>query len=214
MDRPVRPSQSMWAANQAAIASHNARRLHGGWYSSFTNRTILLDEAERKTVILRRIEQWREAVELQHERLTRSGCPLVVADLNFYVLAVDNLVDAVKVMLKQYHQIPKVVSAVDKAVKRFEKRCPDIGTLRDLIEHFDAYDHMSGDLQVGKGKGKGLPPADLFPKRRMERVEEYRLAPGDATLTIFGKSMSLTTTTPAASKLAADVLALNDQIPG
>ncbi len=36
-----------------------------GW-----NGTIPLDEAARKGLILRRIDQWREAVDMQHERLT------------------------------------------------------------------------------------------------------------------------------------------------
>jgi hypothetical protein len=37
-------------------------------------------------------------------------------DLNFYVIAINNLVDAVKVIRSQYSNLPDMLSAVDHAV--------------------------------------------------------------------------------------------------
>jgi hypothetical protein len=48
----------------------------------------------------------------------------------------------------------------------------------------------------------------------MGQVENYSLLVGDAQLVIFGKSMMVSKTTPAAQQLAAEVLALKDSLPG
>jgi hypothetical protein len=124
--------------------------------------------------------------------------------LHFYVLAVDNLADAVEILRKQYTRVPGVSRAAKHLLKQFHAACPDIHTLRNLIEHFDEYDHLVGDLQQ----------SGVVPKLRMGQVENYSLLPGDAQLSIFGKSMMVSTTTPAARQLGADALALGPLLPG
>jgi hypothetical protein len=216
MDRPVPPSQSMWDANDVVLAAHYQRLRRSPAYEGFVwNGTIPLDEAARKGLVLRRIQWWWEAVETQHERLTRIGGDHPFrTDLNFYIIAINNLVDTVKVIRTQYSNLPDMLSAVDHALNRFIAACPDLEILRDIIEHSDAYDHMRGDLQLGKGKGKRVPPSKLLPKQRAGQFENYSLGDGDAQLSIFNKYMRVSTTTPAARQLAQEVLALKDQLPG
>jgi hypothetical protein len=153
--------------------------------------------------VLRRVEGWRLAVELQHERLTKAGDRDVV-DIHFYVLAVDNLADSVKVFQSQYPELTAVQTAVQGALQRFVAAAPDVHDLRNLLEHFEEYDHMIGRLQK----------SNQLPKLRMGQVENYSLLDGDAQLVIFSKSMMVSKTTPAARQLAAETLALKDQLPG
>jgi hypothetical protein len=188
VDRPSMPSQSMWDANDVVIAAHHRRLQSHPAYEGFSwNGTIPLDDAARKGLILRRIDHWRQGVELQHERLTKSG-DRHIPDLHFYVIAADNLADGVKVILKQYPQLAAVQAAVQDALDRYTKVGPDIHDLRNLIEHFEEYDHMVGKLQK----------SGQLPKQRMGQVENYSLLEGDAHLAIFGKYMRVSTTTPAA----------------
>lgn len=190
----------MWAAVQAAQYQH---RWHPAYQPTFRNNAIWLDEAARKGLILRRIDRWREAVELQHQRLAASG-DRHMTDLHFYVIAVDNLADAVRVILTQYPNVPAVQTAVQAALERFSTVAPDVHDLRNLVEHFEEYDHMVGKLQK----------SGQLPKQRMGQVENYALLNGDAELVIFGKSMTVSNTTPAALQLAREALALAGQIPG
>jgi hypothetical protein len=127
--------------------------------------------------VLWRIESWRDAVELQHGRLT-SGGKRHREDLHFYVIAVDNLVDAVKVIRKRYPGLKNVRSLIDQALHRFSAAISDLDDLRDLLEHFDAYDHMIGNLQK----------SDQLPKERMGQAERVEMRVGDAELSIFGKA--------------------------
>jgi hypothetical protein len=59
-----------------------------------------------------------------------------------------------------------------------------------------------------------LQKSGQLPKLRMGQFEKYSLLDGDAQLVIFGRSITVSTTTPATRQLAADVLALKDQLPG
>jgi hypothetical protein len=121
-------------SDSALFAHWNLQRAHPA-YQGWTWNGAVFDDAARKGLVLRRIEWWREAVELQHDRLTATDNRHSISDLNFFVLAVDNLVDAVKVIRKQYQNLRAVLSGVDGAVNRFEAACPDVGILRDLVEH-------------------------------------------------------------------------------
>jgi hypothetical protein len=147
---------------------------------------------------------------LQHERVTKSGDRHIV-DIHFYVLAVDNLADAVKVIHAQYPQLMALRAQVQDALDQYSAAAPDIHDLRNVIEHFEEYDHMVGRLQTGRQVPKGTL---LLPVQRLGQVENYSLLDGDAQLAIFGKYMRVSVTTPAAIQLATDVLALKDQIPG
>jgi hypothetical protein len=59
-----------------------------------------------------------------------------------------------------------------------------------------------------------LQNSGKLPKQRMGQVENYSLLDGDARLSIFGKHMMVSRTTPAALQLAEEVLALKDQLSG
>src|ERR1700730_6073147 len=87
----------------AALIAHwqRQRMNHPAYQGFFWNGTIPLDDAARKGLTLRRIDRWREAVELQHERLTQQG-NRHIPDIHFYVIAADNLADAVRGILSQY----------------------------------------------------------------------------------------------------------------
>jgi hypothetical protein len=176
---------------------------HPAYQGFFWNGTIPLDDAARKGLTLRRIDRWREAVELQHERLTQRD-NRHVPDIHFYVAAADNLADAVRVILSQYPELTAVQTAITDALQRFIDAAPDVHALRNLIEHFDEYDHLVGRLQK----------SGQLPKQRMGQVENPSLLDGDAQLVIFGKTMTVSKTTAAARLLAAEALALKDQLPG
>lgn len=80
---------------------------------------------------------------------------------------------------------------------------PDVQVLRDLVEHFDDYDHLTGRLQK----------KEKAPKQRMGQVEVYSLLEGDAQLSIYGKKLRVSVSTQAALRMADEVLALERALP-
>src|SRR5438874_2236371 len=91
------------------------------------------DGAAVRSVLLLRADFKRNA-----EPVDRHGGP----ELHSYVIAVDNLADAVRVILRQYPGLPSVQTAVTQSLQRFSAATPDVHGLRNLIEHFDECDHM------------------------------------------------------------------------
>jgi hypothetical protein len=177
-------------------------QMQSGWTA------LHLDGAEGKKLLLRRVEEWRDAVRLQDERLVQQALQKR-ADLYLYVLAVHNLTKAVKAIQKHYASYQKdptfgvPYGRVQKALAAFNKAVPDVGDLRDFLEHFEDYDHRAGDLQVER----------QVPNDRMGQAEDYWYAPADPGLEILGKRLKVSNTTPAAMRLADMVLREGQNLP-
>jgi hypothetical protein len=163
-----------------------------------------MDGVERKNLVRRRVEEWRAAIDLQDDRLTR-GRSQERADLHLYAVAVGNLSKAVTAIICQYrpfrHQPGFAEShrAIREAARRFRGAVPDASDVRNMLEHFDAYDHGVGILQK-----KG----DVSPNR-MGTSEKYWFAPDPPGLEVLGRRLMVAECTPAASELAEAVLTID-----
>ena len=129
-----------------------------------------LQRSTRRSCALRRIDRWRDAAQLQHDRLVSSG-NRHFADIHVYVLAVDNLADTVRVMLSQYPQLAGMQTAVTDTLQRFTAAAPDIGNLRNLLEHFDEYDQSWAD-----SRSLASSQGSAWAKSRTRRCSKAKLS--------------------------------------
>ena len=107
---------------------------------------------------------------MQHDRLVSSG-NRHFADIHVYVLAVDNLADTVRVMLSQYPQLAGMQTAVTDTLQRFTAAAPDIGNLRNLLEHFDEYDQSWAD-----SRSLASSQGSAWAKSRTRRCSKAKLS--------------------------------------
>ena len=164
-----------------------------------------LDAAAGKGLILRRVDRWRSTVQLQHDRLTTNG-QRHIEDLYLYVNALDHLVDGAKLARDRYPSEPRLAAAV----ATFEQQVPDLATLRDVLEHWEDYDHRRGKLQDEKKLRKGQ---QKLPDQRLGQVENPVLLEGDAALHVYGMTVRVSQATPAAITLAEVVLSTLPSLP-
>jgi len=173
-------------------------------YSGFTSgwTALQLDPAVWKQILLQRIEEWLDAVNLQHDRLLAQGSTNR-GDIRLYVIAANDVRRAVEGLNKRYRNA-KIASAISS----FDSRVPNLNDLRDFLEHFDAYDNRSGKKQTST---KRITPT--VPKDRMGQFETYSFPPGDAVIEVFGRRLGVRDTTPAVRALANAVLTVAKTLP-
>lgn len=167
----------------------------GGWGA------LYLDGAAGKALMLRRVQEWWQAVDLQHTRLCQQDSQ-ERSDLYLYVLAVYSLHKAVWVLkdhYKSYRKDPTYAAPYRKlldAWNRFQQVAPNVNDLRDMLVHFEAYDRRIGHLQ------KPPATAPTVPSIRMGEAESYWYKPMEPGLVLFGKRLMVAATTQAAKVLA------------
>ncbi len=92
------------------------------------------------------------AVKVQHDRLgdTDWSTSQLQSDVIFYVHALDLFRTAVAHLRAA---LGNRAGPVDRALKLFDEEVPEIGDLRDIVAHFDAYARGDGYLLSGKAVG-------------------------------------------------------------
>jgi hypothetical protein len=187
------------AQNETVLRNHeDVRRYNLARQRLVQGATALhLDAAAGKGLILRRVDRWRNAVQLQHDRLIADD-RRHIEDLYFYVSALDHLVDGAKLARDTYPCETRLAAAVAS----FEHQISDLATLRDVLEHWEKYDHRRGRLQATKLR----PGQRKMPDQRLGQVENPMLLEHDAVISVYGMTLRVSQATPAALTLAEEVL--------
>jgi hypothetical protein len=161
-----------------------------------------LHGTDQRQTKLDRLRYWRAALQLQHDRLLKPDPSGMTADeielqrrcdMHFYLVAAANLRKAALSLNDRFKD-----QRVASAIKALDAAAPSIKKVRDLLEHFEAYDEGTGrEQKLGR-----------VPAHRM--AETYKFNPGaDAHIEAFANRISVTQTTPLVIALADRVLGLN-----
>lgn len=118
--------------------------------------TTPAENAELRRHVAGYAEVWLEAVELQRRRVLELSRPMppqppyednraaLEAELVLFAVALRNLIRAVE-WASDFEPDP-----ITQALDDFDAKVPHAVDIRDLLEHFDAYEQGRGNLQGGK----------------------------------------------------------------
>ena len=156
---------------------------------------------------------WARAVRRQHDRITELSQSLnsrtpgdrerrydMESEVALFLVAIRNLLRAVEWALS-------LEPSLQQALDRFSKDVPNAVDLRDLLEHFDAYEQGHGNLQDGKKRTKRSGRG----QRSVPEVDEYAFwfeHTGTATRLLFtaGLKLEVARADKASAELANEAL--------
>jgi hypothetical protein len=120
---------------------------------------------------IRSLQGWLSAAELERARLKTDES--WQDDATFFVYSLRNFLRAAQ-LAARFAPDPSAARDIERHINAFEESLPSLVDLRDVLEHFDDYLEMKGNLQhPGTPRRKRKPDAAIDPwedKKRKRRA--------------------------------------------